>query len=232
MTMNYPLITTRLKCDRALPACGSCVNRGEISTCDYASRKPDRVGRSQESKEPPNSAQDRIDHLEQLVLGLIQANRTTTQPQVATPVSNDDVHTAERANLIGFQGNSSTISGDIDIGYPGSPGFEASSGPVNVKAGHSQRVSIDTAHWDILLNDVRQASNLSIQLMGISDSRSPCLSAQPKEAVRSTKRTNPSPSCEATRGPRTVSTPWPCKEREQSRDTFSSALEIRLRQAR
>lgn len=70
---------------------------------------------------------------------------------------------------MGVQGSNSTISGDIDMGYQSSPGFEATGGTVNTKAGHNQRDSIDTAQWGILLNEVGQARDPGIRLMALVD---------------------------------------------------------------
>lgn len=66
------LITCRLKCCRNHP-CGNCKKRGDAASCTYVGRGP--RGKAQHGRSSPTLVQDRLHHLENLVMSLAQNQR-------------------------------------------------------------------------------------------------------------------------------------------------------------
>lgn len=67
-----------------MPACSNCVHRGDIIECSYARQDHPAVARSSRSpNDLPRNAQDKLDHLERLVVSLLDEKRASEQ--VATP---------------------------------------------------------------------------------------------------------------------------------------------------
>jgi hypothetical protein len=66
------LITHRLKCCRNYP-CANCKKRGEAASCTYVGRGP--RGKAQHGRSSPTLVQDRLHHLENLVMSLAQNQR-------------------------------------------------------------------------------------------------------------------------------------------------------------
>ncbi|KAJ5891462.1 uncharacterized protein N7473_007690 [Penicillium subrubescens] len=62
----------KLKCDRSYP-CTNCKKRGEAGTCTYVGRGP--RGKAQHGRSSPTLVQDRLQHLENLVMSLSQKKR-------------------------------------------------------------------------------------------------------------------------------------------------------------
>lgn len=138
-----------MRCDRALPACGNCVNRGDITACYYVSQRSE----SYQPSNQPDNAQARIDHLEQLVLTLLKNNRSE-QNQINTPSTSVDVqneHNHEEIDLTN-EGKEDEIE-RTTTALP-------KSNIININADHKERLSVNEAHWAMLLNQVCHNNNL------------------------------------------------------------------------
>lgn len=147
----------RLRCDRALPACGNCVNRGDITACCYVARKPEARSRPEELSLVSDRAQARIDHLEQLVLTLLKTSRSK-QNQVNTPSTSVDVDVD-----VDVDADVTLEEADVDhYNERDAPGTDnqtttISTRPVtviNITSDLKERLSVNEAHWALLLNEV------------------------------------------------------------------------------
>ena len=147
----------RLRCDRALPACGNCVNRGDITACCYVSRKPEPRPKPQELSNLSDSAQARIDHLEQLVLTLLKNSRST-QNQVRTPSTSVDANPDGNLEEADADHHERDEHGNTD---KQTTTILAKSGAViSISSDLKERLSVNEAHWALLLNEVRDTSSL------------------------------------------------------------------------
>lgn len=155
---KYPVLSvdfpTRLRCDRALPACGNCVNRGDITACCYVPRKSETRTKPQEPSSLSDTAQSRIDHLESLVLTLLK-NDQQRQRQVETPsscieVGNDGNDEDGDVENNGSESHGDTQSTDKQM----TTSVTGSHTAINIGADHKQSLSVDDGHWALLLNEV------------------------------------------------------------------------------
>jgi len=146
---------SRLRCDRAVPACGNCVNRGDITACGYLSRRPEPRPNSQELPNLSDSAQARIDHLEQLVLTLLKNSRSA-QNQLHTPSTSVDADPDGNLGEAGADHHERDEHGNTDKQTPpilAKPGTVSS-----INFDLKERLSVNEAHWALLLNEVRNTS--------------------------------------------------------------------------
>ncbi|KAJ9635605.1 hypothetical protein H2204_005779 [Knufia peltigerae] len=144
-----PCRTRKLRCDRAVPACGNCVNRGEITSCCYVARKNEVRAKPQESQELSSTAtQSRIDHLEQLVLTLLKTQqRTRDSPDSIS--SNGEVEDSSIYDRI------ATDSGILKTGEQRVTGRLVKASNASQAAGnHKHSTVVDEAHWTLLLNEI------------------------------------------------------------------------------
>lgn len=130
-----PLTFGRLRCDRAVPACGNCVNRGDITLCCYVARKPETRPNPQDISD---SSQARIDHLEQLVHMLLK-NTQSLHNQISSPSTSIDHD--HRGYDEGDHGDTTILA------EPGTV--------INITSEFRERLSVNEAHWALLLNEVR-----------------------------------------------------------------------------
>ena len=79
----------RLKCDRALPACESCLRRGDVTSCTYQSRKPGSQRHWPASHKTSEGLESRMDRMEQLILKMVENNTQTrsVSKEVAMPLT-------------------------------------------------------------------------------------------------------------------------------------------------
>lgn len=83
---THRLIRYRLKCCRQHP-CTNCKRRGEAASCTYVGRGP--RGKAQHGRSSPTLVQDRLQHLENLVMSLAQKQRPAGQvPELNTTPEN------------------------------------------------------------------------------------------------------------------------------------------------
>lgn len=141
-----------------MPACSNCVNRGEITACCYVSRKPESRVKPQQSLDLSEPVQRKIDHLERLVHTLLK-NHQYTQGQIDTPSSYIDAENDENDIPV------DTDKSDLEhYAEPGSTNRRTTTGLVNlndaikISADYKQSLSVDEAHWALLLNEVRDAT--------------------------------------------------------------------------
>ena len=152
--LSFPNLL-RLKCDRAVPACGNCVHREEVASCSYALRKTESSPRLQEPLETPAASQGRIDQLEQLV-HMLMKERQHTQAFPRSQASRPD-------DCVSIQSSDHTLlepgeaelpeNGQTDI-YRHIGGSAKQSSFLDIKADYRQSRSIEEAHWALLLNEV------------------------------------------------------------------------------
>jgi hypothetical protein len=145
-----------MRCDRALPACANCVNRGDITTCRYVPRKNDSRLRdlASEPEAFSKTAKERFDHLEKLVLSLVK-NQNQPQYLINTPPSSTVAYDRGGGNHV-----SEAVSNDgPDTQHEVAPADDHANRPpshpaVKISAEHTQRPSVDDAHWSLILNEV------------------------------------------------------------------------------
>ncbi len=145
----------RLRWDRALPACGSCINRGESTACCYAARKTDFRPKPQEPSTLSEAGQDRIDRLERLVLALLKNGRQSPR-QGETPSTGVDIDHDTTSDQTFVESHDQEYFG----GDPGlhntivTPPLSFSHTVIGNGADCKKSGSMDEAHWALLLNEV------------------------------------------------------------------------------
>jgi len=146
---------TRLRCDRALPACGNCVNRGDITSCCYVPRKSDSRTKLQETSSLSDAAQARIDQLESLVFTLLK-NDQQRQRQVETPSSRIEVENSRNGEgeIEHEESDCPVVTHETDKRVES--GVTRSQSAINIGADYKQSLSVDDGHWSLLLNEVRR----------------------------------------------------------------------------
>jgi hypothetical protein len=142
----------RLRCDRARPACGSCVHRGEITSCAYdnppggenvCERKDTAIG-------PDMIAEDRIEKLERLVQTLIERRSQQSDSGVASLDVPDD------------EGFEMPVDPLLQTEEPG-PGEDSVGGSTvrpsrslfSTHTDHAHTRPADDGRWTRLLSEVR-----------------------------------------------------------------------------
>lgn len=149
----------RLKCDRAVPACGNCVHREEVASCCYALRKTESSPRQQEALEMPTASQGRIDQLEQLVHMLMKERQHTQRPANSQTPRSDDGFTIQSSdhNMLEAGEPESIETGEEEIHHRVQDSARQST-LLDIKADYRQSRSIEEAHWALLLNEVSLCS--------------------------------------------------------------------------
>ncbi|KAK3714871.1 hypothetical protein LTR37_007606 [Vermiconidia calcicola] len=134
-----------------IETCSNCVHRGDIIVCDYALRDRQTNGKPPRSSAQPldRSAQDKLDHLEQLVSSLLDEKRAGTQ--VATPASTHESGSLEDRGVV-FENQQDVEHTDDSV----SSAVVTGSGPGITLCGngHKPRYSVDEAWWASLLNSI------------------------------------------------------------------------------
>jgi hypothetical protein len=144
----------RLRCDRSLPACSSCLNRGEITACSYASRTSHEYDGIQKPLDSSEVAQKRIEDLEKLVLMVLE-NRRLESGEVGTRATCNDAVAMDTAH--------SKLISAVDVrrsnsrhihGHARKDQIEGSRKPAQIRADFAQRHSVDDGYWTLLLEQV------------------------------------------------------------------------------
>ncbi|KAL2441829.1 hypothetical protein ABEF95_016648 [Exophiala dermatitidis] len=148
---------SRLKCDRDMPACGNCVNRGEITACCYVARKVASRPQPQGPSNPSDSAQCRIDHLEQLVLGLLE-NGQRNQGQTDTPSGRVEVDQHARSENPPMEPYDQDIVGERGSHNNArvTPALPTSRTAFAIGANCKRSTAANEAHWALLLNEISE----------------------------------------------------------------------------
>ena len=96
---------------------------------------------------------------------MMKANNASTQAKVCAPSGSDDGSAVEGKVLVSTQGDDRTNPEHTQTGRRGSRATEMSGVTMSRKADYGQRVSIDIAHWEILLNEVGLNAKLRMLLI-------------------------------------------------------------------
>ncbi|KAE8379406.1 fungal-specific transcription factor domain-containing protein [Aspergillus bertholletiae] len=135
----------KLKCCRTYP-CTNCKKRGEALSCTFVGRGP--RGRASHGRTSPTLIQDRLQHLENLILSLTQKKSLTESRDSHTLGEHDDGPvTGVRADA---RVTSRTPSTSTGVESKGSP-LDSSSKLVVENTGTSY---IDGAHWTAILEEI------------------------------------------------------------------------------
>ena len=175
----------RLKCDRAIPACGNCVHRGDITDCRYASRKTTLRKPSPELAELSKTTQGRIDHLEHLVLTLLK-DRGRDNRQLATPASFVHTEDGQSDNHRAMEDSHSEAYTPTQ-GRHDAPTGDATSTPIiNLSSDFRQPQALDETHWALLLNEVSGSNPVDHFVTGDIDWRGSILFTRTAREIRAT----------------------------------------------
>ncbi|OKL56423.1 hypothetical protein UA08_08117 [Talaromyces atroroseus] len=86
----------KLKCDRTYP-CDRCTRRGDAASCTYVGHGPRTRANHLSSGSNPSHIQDRIQHLENLILSFAQKRRQEDESRDDTTASSAATHSARDA---------------------------------------------------------------------------------------------------------------------------------------
>ncbi|KAF9893597.1 hypothetical protein FE257_010909 [Aspergillus nanangensis] len=123
------------------------MKRGEAQSCTFVGRGP--KGRTAQGRSSPSHVQDRVQHLENLILSLVQ--RKELEETYTTSVSRDDPNVAPQSSRQSIQETSPSTTTVISDAK-GSP-FDPSSKLLVGEAGTSY---IDGAHWSAILEEYNE----------------------------------------------------------------------------
>jgi hypothetical protein len=134
----------RLKCCRTHP-CINCKRRGEALSCTFVGRGP--RGRTSHGRTSPALVQDRLQHLENLILSLSQKKRLEESHDLHNPEGHNELAPSPRTDARVMLGTPSASTGFEAKGSP----LDPSSKLVVENTGTSY---IDGAHWTAILEEV------------------------------------------------------------------------------
>lgn len=140
---------SRLKCCRTHP-CTNCLKRGEAHSCTFVGRGP--RGRSSHGRSSPTHVQDRLQHLENLIMSFAQRKQQEEpQPQIgSSPSSGTPPSLLSREQSAMLTTASPPKPEGSEPENEGSP--PGGAGKLLVKdTGTSY---IDSAHWKAILEEV------------------------------------------------------------------------------
>ncbi|EMR90137.1 putative fungal specific transcription protein [Botrytis cinerea BcDW1] len=130
--------TRKLKCDRNSP-CNNCSKRDLSSSCTYIHNSREKISNTQRIREKPKDVQDRIQHLEELVVTLMNQAKDTTAP------SEPDI-------LPGFQ--SSTIK-PRELSWPNDATVSESVDSIGRISVQDERQNyVGESHWAAILENI------------------------------------------------------------------------------
>lgn len=143
--------TARLKCDRTHP-CDRCTRRGDAASCTYVGHGP-RSRSNHSVASDPSHIQDRIQHLENLILSFAQKRRQEDDDGRGA-AGTDDVASNPVTNG-GHDGNvvARTMQQNANTNTNTTTPLEDSPGKLvnNEKVGITY---VDASHWQAILDDV------------------------------------------------------------------------------
>lgn len=141
-----------MKCDRVYP-CTNCNKRGDGAGCTFVGRGP--RGKSQRGQASPTLVQDRLQHLENLVMSLAQKQKIGHEQSFDQISDFNDVPQAADANGTNLQTPTSLTSNGTQ------PSRDTGTLVVNDE-GTSYFESVD---WRAILNEVSLCSILALQVI-------------------------------------------------------------------
>jgi hypothetical protein len=139
------MVAFRLKCDKGHP-CDTCTRRGDESSCSYRS-DPTTARTKTLSNGNTNRAQERLQHLEGLVMQLMQSG--TPSKFVSMPTS-----TVSARYSIWFQ--ASPTAPKLDNGATPEKDFKVLGGLLT--ADGSEPSYVGATHWAAILDNVHSLS--------------------------------------------------------------------------
>jgi hypothetical protein len=142
---------SRLKCCRTYP-CTNCKKRGEAASCTFVGRGP--RGRSSQGRTSPTLVQDRLQHLENLILSFTQKKSCEqSQAPCASEQQNTPSRTAGSVVPAVLENPPSSMESEPRGSAPESTGRLLEN-----EAGSSY---FDGAHWRAILEEVRQPASIA-----------------------------------------------------------------------
>lgn len=160
----------RLKCDRALPACDSCIKRGDSPSCSYQSRRLGSQRHWPQSHGPPDNVQNRMDRLEGLILSMMSNGPA---PGLSTATGDVASSSAQVVKAPHSQRRDQMADELETAGYTheqaapcpqGSSDDTKHSDVMKIDADYRKPFCVGEAHWAALLNEV--PLNLSVNRFG------------------------------------------------------------------
>lgn len=146
----------RLRCCRTHP-CTNCIKRDEAHSCTFVGRGP--KGKTAQGQTSPALIQERVQHLENLILSLVQKNQqapnqntTTTTPSVGA--------TREQSN-VSSQGSRQGSRQPPSVTPPTTVSdaeYTPLDPPSKLVVGETGESYIDSAHWSSILEEVSNST--------------------------------------------------------------------------
>ncbi|EED16281.1 C6 transcription factor, putative [Talaromyces stipitatus ATCC 10500] len=147
----------KLKCDRTHP-CDRCTRRGDAASCTYVGHGP-RGRVNHDAGTNPSHIQDRIQHLENLILSFAQRKR-----QEDEGTSSGRTSTARGSNSASATPVSNTNNNDSNHMNGGVKGLPDQRPSVRTDPGkllNGGTTYVDSSHWQAILDDVCPSFELS-----------------------------------------------------------------------
>ena len=169
-TYCAPLISSlkyrRLRCDRALPVCDSCLKRGASASCSYQSRQPGSHRHWSSPHVAGEGVQSRLDRLEKLIVDTMThvAPSKDSAPREAIQSVNDAGNVkASSSNWNDSVNNNehmSEHSRELEVRSARDKIETPNANNVmHIDADHKNPLCVGEAHWVALLNEVRLVSS-------------------------------------------------------------------------
>ncbi|KAB8259626.1 hypothetical protein BDV32DRAFT_124176 [Aspergillus pseudonomiae] len=146
----------KLKCCRTYP-CTNCKKRGEALSCTFVGRGP--RGRASHGRTSPSLVQDRLQHLENLILSLTQKKSLAENHDIRRPEEHEGSSTSRGTDARVTLRTPSTSE-------PKESPLDPSSKVVVENTGTSY---IDGAHWTAILEEINGVREYLQEDNGISD---------------------------------------------------------------
>jgi hypothetical protein len=142
---------SRLKCCRTYP-CTNCKKRGEAASCTFVGRGP--RGRPSHGRTSPTLVQDRLQHLENLILSFTQ-KQSSEQSQSSSASEQQNTPSTTAGDVV--QPVLEKPSSGIELESRGSAP-DSTGRLLDNEAGSSY---FDGAHWRAILEEVRHRASIT-----------------------------------------------------------------------
>lgn len=147
---------SRLRCDRALPVCDSCIKRGDVVSCSYVSRRPNARKHQAPSHGASDPVQNRIDRLENLVHAMMGNASGSGEPRLHTSARASKV-TGSYRQCAGPANDYADESQELYTSTQPSKHLDergSSRGMIRIDLDYKNPSYIGESHWATLLNEV------------------------------------------------------------------------------